>query len=102
VRVFENRVLRSIVRVIKSRRKRWARHVARMGRGAYAVLFGRSEGKRSLGIPKRRWEDNIKTDLRKIGIDRANWIRLAQDRARCEHGNEPSGSIKQADGCLTS
>jgi hypothetical protein len=72
----------NIVRVIKSRRIRWARHVARMGegRGVYRVLVGRSEGKRPLGRPRRRWEDNIKLDLREIGIDGANWIQLAQDR----------------------
>jgi hypothetical protein len=71
----------NIVRVIKSRRMRWTGHVARMGggRGAYRVLVGRSEGKRPLGRPRRRWEDNIKMDLREIGIDGANWIRLAQD-----------------------
>jgi hypothetical protein len=74
----------NIVRVIKSRKMRWAGHVAGMGegRGAYRVLVGRPEGKRSLGRPKRRWEDNIKMDLREIGIDGANWIRLAQDRVR--------------------
>jgi hypothetical protein len=48
-------------------------------RGFYRVLVGRPEGKRPLGRPRRRWEDNIKLDLREIGIDRANWIRLAQD-----------------------
>jgi hypothetical protein len=74
----------NIVRVIKSRQMRWAGHVARMveGRGAYRVLVGRPEGKRSLGRPRRRWEDNIKMDLTEIGIDGANWIRLAQDRAQ--------------------
>jgi hypothetical protein len=110
LRVFENRVLRkifgpkreedgswrklhndelhslyslpNIVRVIKSRRMWWAEHVARMGkgRGVYRVLVGRPEGKRPLGRPRRRWEDNIEMDLWEIGIDRANWIRLAQDR----------------------
>jgi hypothetical protein len=72
----------NIVRVIKSRRMRWAGHVARMGegRGVYRVLVGRSEGKRSLERPRRRWEDNIKMDLREIWINGANWIRLAQDR----------------------
>jgi hypothetical protein len=72
----------NIVRVIKSRRMRWAGHVACMGegRGVYRVLVGRPEGKRLLGKPRRRWEDNIKMDLREIGIDGANWIRLAQDR----------------------
>jgi hypothetical protein len=74
----------NIVRVIKSRKMRWAGHVARMGegRGVYSVLVGRPEGKRPLGRPRRRWEDNIKMDLRKIGIDGANWIHLAQDRVQ--------------------
>jgi len=63
---------------------RWARHLARMGegRGVYRVLFGRPEGKRPLGRPRRRWEDNINMDLREIGIDGANWILLVQDRVR--------------------
>jgi len=50
------------------------------GRGVYRVLIGRPEGKRPLERPRRRWEDNIKLDLREIGIDGANWIRLAEDR----------------------
>jgi hypothetical protein len=72
----------NIVRVIKSRRMRWAGHVARMGegRGVYRVLFGRPEGKRPMGRPRSRWEDKISLDLREIGIDGANWIQLAQDR----------------------
>jgi hypothetical protein len=71
-------------RMINSRRMRWAAHVARMGdeRCVYRVLVGRTEGKRPLGRPRRRWEDNIKMDLREIGIDGANWIQLAQDRAQ--------------------
>jgi hypothetical protein len=74
----------NIVRVIKSRRMRWVGHVAHMrdGRGVYRVLAGRPEGKRPVGRPRRRWEDNIKLDLREIGIDRANWIQLAQDRVQ--------------------
>jgi len=58
--------------------------VARMGEGrvVYRVLVGRPEGTRSLGRPKRRWEDNIKLEVREIGIDGANWIQLAQDRVR--------------------
>jgi hypothetical protein len=66
----------NIVRVIKSRRMRWAGHVARMGegRGAYRVLVGSPEGKRPLGIPRHRREGNIKMDLGEIGIDGANWI----------------------------
>jgi hypothetical protein len=72
----------NIVRMIKSRRMRWAGHVARMGEGGsvYRVLVGRPEGKRPLGRPRRRWEDNIKLDLREIRINGANWIQLAEDR----------------------
>jgi hypothetical protein len=109
LRVFENRVLRrifgpkrdedgswrkwhndelhslysspNVVRVIISRRMRWLGHVVRMGegRGVNRVLVGRSEGKSPLGRPTCRWEDNIKMDLREIGIDGANWIQLAQN-----------------------
>jgi hypothetical protein len=50
------------------------------GRSVYRVLVGRPKGKRPPGRPRRRWEDNIKLDLREVGIDGANWIRLAQDR----------------------
>jgi transposase len=59
-------------------------NVARMGegRGVCRVLVGRPEGKRPLGRPRRRWEDNIKMGLREIGIDGANWIQLAQDRVQ--------------------
>jgi hypothetical protein len=66
------------------RRMRWTGHVARIGeaRGVYRVLVGRTEGKRPLGRSRRRWEDNIKTDLREIGIDGTNWILLAQDRVQ--------------------
>jgi hypothetical protein len=108
LRVFENRVLRRIfgpkrdedgswrklnndelrnlyfswntVRVIEPRRLRWAGHVVCMGEGrcVYRVLVGKSEGKRPLERPRCRWEDNIKMDLREIGLDVANWIRLAQ------------------------
>jgi hypothetical protein len=58
--------------------------VARMGegRGVYRILIGRPEGKRPLGIPRHSWEDSIKLDLREIGIDGANWIRLAQNRVQ--------------------
>jgi hypothetical protein len=126
LRVFENRVLRifgpkreedgswrklhndelhslysspNVVRVIKSRRMRWAGHVACMGegRGVYRVLVGRPEGKRPVGRPRRRWEDNIKLDLREIGIDRLNWIQLAQDmvqwRPSLNTVMEPSNNI---------
>jgi hypothetical protein len=63
---------------------RWAGHEERMGegRGAYRVFVGRPEGKRPLGRLRRRWEDNNKMDLREIGINGANWIRLAQDRVQ--------------------
>jgi hypothetical protein len=54
----------------------------REGRGVYRVLVGRPEIKRPQGIPRRRWEDNIKLDLREIGFDGANWIRLAQNRVQ--------------------
>jgi hypothetical protein len=52
------------------------------GKGVNRVLFGRTEGKRPLGRPSRRWEDNIKLDLREIGNDEANWIRLVQYRVK--------------------
>jgi hypothetical protein len=52
------------------------------GRGVYRILVGRPEGKRPLGRPRRRWENNIKIDLRETGIDGMNWIRLSQDRVR--------------------
>jgi hypothetical protein len=111
LRVFENRVLRrifgpkrdevtggssklhneelrdlysspSIIRIIKSRRMRWAGHVARMGEkiNAYRLLVGKPEGKRPLGRPRRRWVDNIKIDLLEIGWGAEDWIGLAQDR----------------------
>ncbi|KAJ4444051.1 hypothetical protein ANN_05840 [Periplaneta americana] len=71
-----------IIRNIKSRRLRLAGHIARMGesRNAYRVLIGRPEGKRPLGRLRRRWEDNIKMDLRDLGHDGRDWINLAQDR----------------------
>jgi hypothetical protein len=74
----------SIIRVIKSRRMRWAGNVARMGevRNAYNILVGRPKGRRPLGRPSRRWEDNIKMDLREIGFGDVDWIHWAQDRGR--------------------
>jgi hypothetical protein len=59
----------NIIRVMKSRRLRWAGHAARMGvrRGVYRALVGKPEGRRPLGRPRRRWEDNIKMDLQEVG-----------------------------------
>ena len=72
------------MRVIKSRRMRWAGHVARMGeeRGVYRVLVGKPEGKRPLGRPRRRWVDNIRMDLQEVGCEYVDWIGLSQDRDR--------------------
>ena len=74
----------SIVRVIKSRRMRWAGHVGRMGdsRGVCRVLVRKPEGKRPLGRPRRRWENNSKMDLQELGCGGMDWIDLAQDRDR--------------------
>jgi hypothetical protein len=111
LRVFENRVLRriygptreevtgewrklhsrelhnlysspDIIRQIKSRRMRWAGHMARMeeGRNVCRVLVGKPEGKRPLERPRRRWEDGLKIDLRETGWGCVEWIHLAQDR----------------------
>jgi hypothetical protein len=68
---------------MKSRRIKWAGHVARMGekRGAYRILVGRPEGRPPLGRPRRRWKDNIKMDLQEVGWG-IDWIELAQDRDR--------------------
>jgi hypothetical protein len=129
LRVFENRVLRkisgpkrdedgswrelhndeahmysspNIVRVIKSRRMRWAGHVTNMGegRGVYRVLVGRPEGRRPLGRPRRRWEDKIKMDIRERGVmgrTGFSWLRIGSSDGLCEHGDEPSGSIRRQD-----
>ena len=78
---------------------RWAGHVARMGkdRGVHRVLVGKHEGKRPLGRPRRRWEDNIKMDLQEVGGGRGDWMELVQDRDRlagtCGYDEELSGSI---------
>jgi hypothetical protein len=113
LRVFENRVLRrifgpkrdevtgewrklhnevlyslysppDIIRQVKSRKMRWAGHVAHMEeeRKVYKVWVGKPEGKRPLGRPRRRWEDGIRMDLRKTGLVGVHWIRLAQDMDR--------------------
>jgi hypothetical protein len=74
----------NIIRVIKARRMRWAGHVACMGevRSAYNTLVGRPEGRRPLGRPRRRWEDNIKMDLWETGFGDVDWVHLAHDRWR--------------------
>jgi hypothetical protein len=65
-------------------------------RNAYRILVGTPEGKRPLGRPRRRWVDNIKMDLREIGWDGVDWMDMAQGpvEGSCEHGIEPSGSMK--------
>jgi hypothetical protein len=80
---------------------RWAEHVARIGerRGIYKILVGKSEGKRSLGRPRRKWQDNIKMELQEVGCGGMDWIELAEDRDRWRTlvnavGNRPSGSMK--------
>ena len=72
------------MRVIKSRRMRWAGHVARMGeeRGLYRVLVGKPEGRRPLGRPKRRWVDNVRMDLQEVECGYMDWIGLVQERDR--------------------
>jgi len=74
----------NIVRVIKSRRLRLSRHLARMGeeRGACRVLVGKPEGKRPLGRPRRRWVDNIRMDFQEVGYVYVDWIGLTQGRDR--------------------
>jgi hypothetical protein len=68
--------------MIKSKRMRWAGHIARMGkkRHAYKILVGNPEGKRPLERPRRRWEDNIKIDLKEIGWGGMDWNDVGQDR----------------------
>ena len=76
--------LPNVVRVVKSRRMRWAGHVVRMGegRGVHRVLVGKPEGKRPLGRPRHRWEFNTKIDLQEVGGSCGDWMELAQDRDR--------------------
>jgi len=80
--------------------KSWAGHVARMGerRGVYIVLVGKPEGKRPLGRPRRRWEDNIKMDIQEVECGGMDCYRSGSGKGQvagtCECGNEPSGSIK--------
>jgi hypothetical protein len=70
--------------MVKLRRMRWAGHVARVGedRDVHRVLVGKPEGKRPLGRPRHRWEDNIKMDLHEVGAGHGDWMELAQDRDR--------------------
>jgi hypothetical protein len=89
----------NIIQMIKSRRLKWAEHVARMGerRGAYRALVGKPEGRRPLERPRRRWDDNIKMDLREVGwgghgLDQSG-SGYGQVASSCECGYEPSGSI---------
>jgi len=77
-------------------------HVARMGerRGVYRVLVGKPEGKRPLGRPRRRWEDNIKMDLQEVGCGvwtGSSWLRKGTRGGTCESVNEPSGSTKRGE-----
>ena len=76
--------LPNIVRVVKSRRMRWAGRVARVGeeRGVHRVLVGKPEGKRPLWRPKRRWEDNIKMDLQEVRGSCGDWMELGHDKDR--------------------
>jgi hypothetical protein len=86
--------------MIKSRKMRWAGHVARMGpkRNSYRILLGKSEGKRLLETRRHRWVDNIKMDLKEIGWGGMDWIDVAQDRGQwrtlVNTVMEPSVSIK--------
>jgi hypothetical protein len=75
---------RSIIRIIKSRRMRWAGHVARIGenRNVYRLLVGKPEGRRLLGRPRHRWMDKIRMDLGEVGLGNVGLICLAQDRNR--------------------
>jgi hypothetical protein len=82
-KILLHNLIHNVMRVIKSRRLKWAGHVARMGelRGVYRVLVGRKpEGKTPLGRPRRRWEDNVRMDLQEVGCGCGDWIGLAQDR----------------------
>jgi hypothetical protein len=86
----------NIVRLIKSRRMRWAGHVAHIeeSRGVYRVLVGKPEGKIPLERTRRRWEDNIKMDLQEMGCGGMEWIEQPQMAGICDCGHEPSASIK--------
>jgi hypothetical protein len=80
IRIFSSS---NVIRVIKSRRMRWAGHVARMGKSnAYTLLVGKPEGKRPLGRPRRKWMNNVRIDLREVGWRDVDWTGLAKDRKR--------------------
>jgi hypothetical protein len=68
--------------VIKTRKLRWTENIARMeeGRSAFKIVTCKPTGKRPLGRPRQRWEDNIRMDLEEIGINAGNWVDSAQDR----------------------
>jgi hypothetical protein len=89
----------NIVRVIKSRRLTWAGHVARMEEVRSAFKTGKPTGKKPLGRPRCRWEDNIRMDLEEIGDNVWNWVDSVQDRdyleSPCECGIDPPGFISQ-------
>ena len=67
-------------REIKSRRLRWSGHLARMEEGAFKMLTGKPTGKKPLGRPRRRWEDNMRMNLEETDINAVNWVDSAQDR----------------------
>jgi hypothetical protein len=88
----------NIIRMMKSRRMRWAGHTSRKRREAHKILVGKPKGKSPFGRPRRGLENNIKMQVTEIQWELADWIRLTQDKGAvtgsCEHGNKPSGSIK--------
>ena len=88
----------NIIRNLKSRQLRWAGHVARMEQSRNAHRVAKPERKIPLGRQRRRWEDNIRTDLREVGCDPGKWIYLSEDRDQwrglCKGCNEPPGSLK--------
>ena len=84
-----------MVRMIKSRRLRWASHVARMEecRSAFKILSGKPIEKRTLGRPRRRWEDIIRMDLKEIGISTRNSADWTQDREKIQHPKRPVENV---------
>ena len=89
----------NLIRNLKSRRLRWTGYVAliEQSKNAYRVLVGKSEGKRPLGRPRRRWEDNFKMDFGEVGCDPGGWralLKIGTNDGLCKDGSEPSGSLK--------